>query len=101
MMICDLCKCELEELSIVDLRCGHKMHEKCISEVEKCPECSEPISRIRDNSFSKSEIFNLPKDPRIFPALNKTRELLEELDYPDSVKVVIDVKNSTYSLEKT
>ena len=100
-MICSLCKCELEELSVVDLRCGHTMHGSCASEVEKCPECSAPISRIRDDSFSKSEIKNLPKDSRLTSVLAKTRELLEELDYPDRVKVSVDVKNNIYSLERT
>jgi len=101
MMICGLCKCRLEESEAADLRCGHKLHGNCAYDIEKCPECSAPISRIRDDSFSKSEITNLPKDSRLIPALTQTRELLEELDYPDSVKIIVDVEKGIYSLERT
>ena len=100
-MKCSLCKCELEESSIVELRCGHNLHGNCAYEIDKCPDCLRPISRIRDDSFSKSEIINLPKDPRLILVLTKTRELLEELDYPDSVKVSVDVEKGIYSLERT
>lgn len=101
MINCCLCKCVLEESGAVDLRCGHKIHASCAYEIEKCPECGAPISRIRDDSFSKSEIINLPKDSRLIPVLAKTRELLEELDYPDNVKIIVDVEKDIYSLERT